>query len=664
MSYILILFKTVVLTVAFLVPIFIQGQSFNALQKAGDQAFAQKDYHAAMFYYADALEFKPKDSGLNYKYAEAARNFNAFEIAVRHYEIVIKSKEKPLSLAAVNSLGVVYKNMGNYTEAIAQLEAFIAKSEGASPQVALAQEEIKNCQWAMAMVEEPDPIKIEQLSRSINTAYSEFGAYPSGDTLYYSSYRFENEEDKHVPPRMISKVLYSLRSSKGRTMRRSFNAKTKHTAHTAFSLDGNRIYFTLCDYVNTGEIRCAIYYREKDKRRRWKTTPVKLSKVINLDSFTATQPAIGYDSILQSEVLFFASNRPGGLGGLDLWFSKLGPDKKFDHPINLSKLNTDKNDATPFYHNAAQTLYFSSEGHQGLGGYDLYKSKNDGLWEMPIEHLGYPLNTSYNDVYPYFKADERSGYFSSNRPGSFYLDRDNKSCCNDIYSFEWIEPSEVQSDPNQIADYLEPLEVPQVIENQRAQPEKLEDFLPLALYFDNDEPDKRTRRTSTKKSYKETFLKYFVRREEYRSEFAAPLAEEDRAEAESIVSDFFEENVKLGYDHLFLFSDILLKRLKEGEKVEIFIKGFTSPRAKSDYNLALSQRRISSLLNHFNQYQEGVFLSYLSSGQLKITEQPFGETTADSSISDELEDQRNSIYSVGAARERRVEIVEIKRNIK
>ena len=93
--------------------------------------------------------------------------------------------------------------------------------------------------------------------------------------------------------------------------------------------------------------------------------------------------------------------------------------------------------------------------------------------------------------------------------------------------------------------------------------------------------------------------------------------------------------------------------------MEIFIKGYTSPRAKGDYNLSLGKRRISSLRNHFQTYKNGVFVPYLTAKTLIVTERSFGETTASTNVSDDLEDMRNSVYSVGAAKERRVEIVEV-----
>ena len=94
--------------------------------------------------------------------------------------------------------------------------------------------------------------------------------------------------------------------------------------------------------------------------------------------------------------------------------------------------------------------------------------------------------------------------------------------------------------------------------------------------------------------------------------------------------------------------------------MEIFVTGYTSPRAQSDYNVNLGKRRVSSVRNHFASYANGILLSYLNSGKLLITERSYGETTAAAGVSDDLEDVRNSIYAIGAAKERRVEIVEVK----
>ena len=616
-----------------------------------------------MHYYSNALERRPEDPGVSFKYAEVARQFNAYETALDYYKIALKKGDQKALPDIEYWMGMLEKAMGNYEAAKTYLENY-QKSGSGLRYAKEAQEELDACNWALELLENPDPYKIERLNKRINTAYSEFGAFPSGDTIYYSSYRFENKADKHDPPRKITKVLYSVKGGKGRTMRRSFNDPEKHTAHTTFSLDKSRIYYTKCDFVNSTDIRCAIYYREKDRRGRWKKTAIKLPSTINKANYTATHPSIGFDSTLQKEVLFFVSDCPGGVGGLDIWKAVLDPEKKrFAKPEPFKAVNSAGNDITPFFSTITQTLYFSSDGRQTLGGYDVFKYQGD----EQITHMGTPLNSSFNEVYFYTQADEKSGYFSSNRPGSFYLDASNKACCNDIYKFTYIEPiPETLTDSTEIVETPTPTEPepPETTYQPEPLPQTLEDFLPLALYFDNDEPDKRTKRTSTKKSYEETYLRYYSNKGLYLKEFIKPLSEEDQAEAELELDAFFENEVKKGYDFLFRFSDILLEKLKAGEEVEIFIKGFTSPRANKDYNLALGKRRISSLRNHFNTYKSGIFLSYLDQKKLIITERSFGEAEAAKNVSDVLEDTRNSIYNPLAAKERRVEIVEIKRSDK
>ncbi len=470
---------------------------------------------------------------------------------------------------------------------------------------------------------------------------------------------------RHDPPRKIAKVLMSLRGSKGRTMKRSFNENLKHTAHTTFSKDGNRIYYTICDYKENAEIRCQLYYREKDSRKRWGKAQ-KMPEDINLSDYTFTHPNIGTNEKTGEETLYFVSNRPGGKGKLDIWYCTVLKNGKFSEVKNINKINTAENDITPFYQNTTQTLFFSSDGYRSMGGYDIYKTKiNDDELTEP-EHTGYPLNSSYNDVYFTINKDSTLAYFSSNRLGSMYLDETNKSCCNDIYkvtfkttdSIDLIPP--VDDSLTLVFEIPDPEPIPPD-PTEEIPPSTLEDFLPLALYFDNDEPDKRTRRTITKKSYAETFMKYYDRKRDFVNEFSSGVPEGERTAAKININLFFENKVKRGFDYLDLFSQILLQRLEEGEKVEIFVKGFTSPRAKSDYNLHLGKRRISSVKNHFKTYNNSVFQSYLEKGQLIISERSFGETTVAEGVNDDLENQRLSIYSVEASLERRVEIVEIKR---
>ncbi len=643
----------------------IHAQTFKAYVKAGDKSTQQKDYYAAMIYFKNALEIKNESADVIYKFADAARLYHNYELAEEYYLKILQHEDVD-NFPLINFwLGVVKKNQGAYAEAIRYFEKYNSSSNGNTEMMAQAKSEIEACRWAIDLIAVPENIEINRLNKRVNSTYSDFGALMKGDTLFYSSLKFRNPNDKSVPEKKVTKVLYSVNGSKGRPMKYKFNDDKLHTAHTAFSRDKQRIYFTQCENKGRVEITCTLCYKEKDKKRKnsWKKKTIQLPKSINQKGFTATHPAIGFDKKSGKELLYFVSNRPGGKGGLDIWVSEING-KKFSDPKNVESINTKKNDLTPFFHEPSQTLYFSSDGYKGLGGFDIYKSKNAENEWTEAEHLGYPTNSSYNDIYYTLAADTSSAFFASNRVGSMYLNKENKTCCNDIYKIKF--PKEVMTDePPPIDSLLIVEEPPKPIDPREPElpqvPTTLEDFLPLALYYDNDEPDKRTRRPTTKKSYEESYLPYISRKFEFIDEYTEPLAEEDKFQAENELINFFDNNVQKGYDHLFLFSNILLKRLNDGDQVEIFLKGFTSPRAKTDYNLYLSKRRISCVRNHFKTYANGIFQSYLKSGQLIISEKPFGETTASQGISDDLDDQRNSIYSVEASVERRVEIVEIKR---
>lgn len=636
------------------------GQTVKAFKEAGDQAMKQKDYYAALVHWGNALKQQPDDLEMIFKYAEAARLFYAFDIAQKNYEKVIKKDRKKSYPQAIFQLGIVLRAQGEYEKARAQFEQYLTDYPSGE-WVDQSRSCINQCEWAIEQLKERPAYKVQTLGRTLNSEYSDFAPYPVGDTLYYSSYRYDFKSDKQRPQRKLTKVLYSVKNNRGRVLPNQFNADNQHTAHVAFSQDGKRLYFTLCEFVGATDIRCNIYYREKDKRKKWKPQAVKLPEVINMPGFTATQPNIGYDSTAQSEVLFFVSDRPGGKGGLDIWKSLIGTkDNEFSSPENLTAINTSGNEVSPHFYMPNQTLYFSSDDLQGFGGYDIYvAAQHDAVWDNPVA-LPSPLNSSYNDLYFVPREDLKSGYLASNRPGAQYLDPLAKSCCNDLFSFSFIPPpppkdSQATSNPLPI-----PVPVPTITEPIPGIPNRLEDFLPLALYFDNDEPDKRTKRTNTKKAYLDTFDKYYARKGEYIESYSKPLSETDKTEAETLMDAFFEDDVRKGQEWLIRFSEILLEKLTAGDTIEIFIKGFTSPRAQSDYNLALGQRRISSLRNHFANFQGGILAPFIKGKQLKITERSFGEATAAKDVSDDLYDLRNSVFSIGAARERRVEIVEIK----
>lgn len=184
--------------------------------------------------------------------------------------------------------------------------------------------------------------------------------------------------------------------------------------------------------------------------------------------------------------------------------------------------------------------------------------------------------------------------------------------------------------------------------------------LPVVLYFDNDRPGRRTLSTTTNKTYGETFEAYYAKKDEFVREYVQSAGVSNARQARAEMETFFEDQVLEGYNKLEIVSESLLDYLQNGNSMEISIRGFASPRAGKEYNENLTKRRIVSLKNHFSNYRDGIFRQYLNSRQLVLVDSPFGENSAPTGIASEYDDPE-SVYSIRASAERRVEIIEVRR---
>ncbi len=407
------------------------GQTRQAYLDAAETAFESKDYYSALHYYKTVLEFS-EDIAVLYKTAESARLFNAYKVAEENYKKVKelqKNGEFPLT---TYWLADMQKQQGKYMEAKANYQLYLSENELDNPYFTeSARKQIEDCDWA---VDQQDSIKefvtIEHLGGHINTPFSEFGPVQLGDTLYYSSLRFPSELDESKPKRIFSNALWSVKGGEGVQFDPEFNDKKYHTGHVIFTEGRDRVYYTICEYENATEIRCDIYYREYQDGEF--SDPVKLPANINDSSFTTTQPSLGLDPFSHEPALYFASDRPGGKGKLDIWYTVIGDDT-FGDPVNMMPINTIEDDITPFYHVPSRTLYFSSMGYQGFGGFDIYSVYTGNMVEPYIENLGAPVNSSYNDLYFFLGDKEDTAFLASNREGSLFLEDIEEACCNDIY---------------------------------------------------------------------------------------------------------------------------------------------------------------------------------------------------------------------------------------
>ena len=314
---------------------------------------------------------------------------------------------------------------GNYSNALVHFKVYLEQKTGSEKNTTLALASIKNCEFAVEAIKNPVPFNPVSAGDSINTTDDEY--WPSitvdGQTLMFTRQgRGEKANTRNQEDFYISHLINNI-WSKSQNAGRPLNTVQNEGAQS-ISSDGNYMYFTACDRPD-GHGRCDIYYSSFDGSK-W-SDPVNIGPPVNTSSWES-QPSVSANG----RMLFFASNRAGGLGGMDLWFSVLDRYGKWAIPENLgSVINTPGDEMSPFIHFDGKTLYFSSNGRVGMGGFDIYytKMKDDTTFTEP-QNLGYPINTYNDELGLIIDAGGQNAYFSSVR--------DEKKG-KDIFSFSLYE---------------------------------------------------------------------------------------------------------------------------------------------------------------------------------------------------------------------------------
>lgn len=629
------------------------AQNYQESIKIADEAYGENDFYTASVYYNNAMWHDSSDLKVAFKCAESYRLFNNYEQAMRWYRYVLNNdtrKQWPLSRFW---LAMMQKSLGQYDKALINFRAYFNenKDKADTYYIDKSKVEIQACQEAPAMLAQKKNVLIEHLNESsINTSFSEFNAVQLSDTaLVFSALRplTAGDFDTYIPSAYLSKIYITQTTvagwGKAGELDVKINDKKNHNANICFSDDYTKVFFTRAKSDENKNLVSEIYYTEF-KNNSWQNVK-RLSDKINVQGYTSTHPH--YAEFDGFDILFYVSDRPGGIGKLDIWYCII-KEGKYQDPINLgSIINSPGDDITPFYYKENQTLYFSSDWHKGLGGFDIFYSK--GLynsWTKPV-NIGYPVNGGCNDLYFVVNDIDKDGFLTSNRPGSLSIK--SETCCYDIYSYEWQDTTTIKTEVQPAPDTVN------IVENIRS-------MLPLTLYFHNDEPDPKSTNTSTKRNYQTLLGEYYMMKDIYSDEYSKGLSGSDKTKAQKNIIDFFENYVAQGFTQLKLFAKLLHSDLQRGNSVKIIIKGYCSPLNTTEYNLNLSMRRISSIVNYLKQYYEGVLMEYINGtagngAKLTIVEEPLGKSTASPLVSDNPNDKRNSIYSRAAALERKVQII-------
>ncbi len=636
------------------------GQSVQQWESHGDKSFEERDYYGAAIYYKMAIDVDDSNMDMWLKYALSLEGYHDYKKAEEAFQYIWDNYDDPRFEISQYHLAEMQKSNGKYRQAYLNFKDFDAGYYNrVAYEVQKSGQETGACRWAMSAKSDSSLFQVKQMGDFVNTTHSEFSPFMVDDTtLYFTSFRYQSEENKSKVQKededskvgLWKAIMTDSTQAEAEAINPEYLPTEQNLANGCYSPDGNRFVFSVCDESYS----CYLWMAKKDEAGNWLAAE-KMNEMINPEGYNTTQPSI---HIIQGrEILLLSSNRPRGRGKMDIWWSVFDKFRQeYGRPRNLGRnINTKGNEITPYWLADSSHFYFSSDWHYGFGGYDIFYAKGVLKSLMAPVNLGIPVNSPANDMY--YKEYPSTGLslFTSNRLGSKAAK--GRTCCNDIYYAERLEPKIVEEEIVYVDSVPE-----EVLEEELV---IVQDLLPLSLFFHNDQPNPNSWSDTTSLTYRQAYGTYYHMVEEYVKANRDIATRGTRDSLETETRAFFDGKVKYGIDRLDEAMDLIMRQVSNGQVIELTIKGFASPLAASDYNKNLTQRRITSLVNYIKAYKGGEFLPYLdpnkNGGKLTIIEEPYGESQSASHVSDDHTDKRRSIFGLSAAQERRIEIIHVEK---
>ncbi len=583
---------------------------------AAREAFKKKEYFTAgENYKAVYSKTKNKDEKNEacYQTAECYRLANDIKNAENWYRK--SAKADPSNAEAVFRLAQCLKSNSKYSEAIVELNNYKKKN----PSDTRVDAQIQGCELALKWKNEKTRYVVENV-KALNTKWSDFSPmFYKKNELFFTS-----DRDKGSSSKMygwtgnnytdIYRVLYKADKKNPNNIKYEIPAlidkdvvNTPYNDGTAaFDARGGTIYYTQCSGKDGKGKHCRIYTANATGTVWSEPQPLSFST----DSFTCGHPSLTKDGM----IMYFSSDMPGGFGGKDLWYvTYTKRSKTWGDPINLGEtINTDGDEMYP-YVTEDGTLYFSSNGHIGLGGVDLYYTKGENTdWSQPV-NMKSPINSGGDDFAITLDKTKESGYFSSNREGGRGQD--------DIYRF-----------------YMTPLvfTLSGVVRDSMTK-----ELLTNALITMTSSSDtgKITLRTDAAGSYKVTLkaktdYELFAAKEDYYD--SKPEGQSTRGF--EVSTDLIQNFSLMPFDFTTVFTlegiyydldkanirkdaalilDTMVTLLNKYPRIRIELGSHTDCRADSAYNQELSQRRADSAV---------AYISSKGIDKERMTAKGYGET--------------------------------------
>jgi outer membrane protein OmpA-like peptidoglycan-associated protein/tetratricopeptide (TPR) repeat protein len=412
---------------------FAYGQ--NKLVEKGDTSYANLAYADAIIYYTQAIEEGAVSTDVYRKLGDSYY-FNAdLEKANQIYTLLFE-KERPNDPEYLFRFSQTLKAVKKYDQSDAIMNEFLVKNntDSRSSLYAGSRNYLDSIKTNMFLYD------VENLK--LNSSESDFAPAMLGTELVFSSARdakrlsrfqskWNNEAFLDI---FITKDFQDPDNTKADPLGKKINSKF-HESTTVFTKDGNTMYFTRNDFSSgkrgadrTRTTRLKIF-KSVRKGNSW-GKPTELP--FNSKDYSVAHPALSADE----KTLYFASDMPGTFGASDLWMVSIRSNGTYGNPVNLgNRVNTEAKETFP-YVSASNNLYFASDGHVGLGGLDIFVSKiNEGNSFGEVINVGKPVNGPTDDFTFVINEEKRVGYFASNRKGGKGSD--------DIYVFK-LRPNEVK----------------------------------------------------------------------------------------------------------------------------------------------------------------------------------------------------------------------------
>ncbi|MGP8214755.1 MAG: OmpA family protein [Bacteroidia bacterium] len=403
-------------------------KAVQLLKKAQDHKYTQQEQ---MGFLKQALDMEPDYIDANFMYGEdlmkeEALRHEPFAPCVEYFRKVIQACPHYHS-DPYYFIGFSYYEQEKYADAITWLQKFLNFKDDDEKKYSKkydaylyeAKQMIKYGKFYLDIYNHPvpfDPYPVKGLC----TKYDEYLACISPDNQYafFTRKLPVNSMDQIFDSDNNLKEFF-MKSERGKDG--EFNEGEKmpsppfnmgrNEGGPSITIDDNVLYFTICKGDNGAPVNCDIYFCNAEKGGWGEIT--NMGPQVNDPDAWDSQPSISADGL----TLYFASDRKGGYGKVDIWYSTKDPKTgEWSSAVNMGPtINTPGNDKSPFIHSDSHTLYFSSDGRFGLGGYDIYYSRTDstGKWGEP-KNIGYPINSTGDDLGFFVSTDGKTGYFCSN----------------------------------------------------------------------------------------------------------------------------------------------------------------------------------------------------------------------------------------------------------